>query len=388
MIRNNIFKYFLAMLISFTLGVSMISCGRKEAKVSDQMSGIKYYTCGMHPSVNVSPEEYEKGQKLCPICNMNLLPVKEASPGKDMGSPIKVKQVSVPLEQLKRAGIKSEVITKRTLCKNIRTVGQVAYDPELLIAQEELISAVKGLTEIQEGTSPEITERAQSLVDSSKRKLRLLGLSDQQIDEIAKTSETQRGLVLPEEKMWVYGDIYEYEIGWVSPGRNVTVTSESFPGEKFNGTISAIDRVVNPKTRSVRFRAQIDNPEIKLKPQMYVGVVIQGVCINEDGEDKVPAVPKDSVIDTGARKIIWIDMGGGTFEGREIDAGMEGVSLIDGDGRKFYPVFRGVREGEKVVTKGNFLIDSQSQISGTAAAAYGGALGDDEKEAGPTVHQH
>jgi multidrug efflux pump subunit AcrA (membrane-fusion protein) len=350
----------------------------------------------MHPSVKVSVEEYEKGQTQCPICNMNLIPVTETVKEESMSaehmarkeagqiSTSGVDRVTVPVEQLERAGVQSEVIRKRTLCKTIRTVGQIAYDPDMLIAQEELISALKSLDEIQVGASPEIIERAQSLVESSKRKLRLLGLSDEQIEGLTKTRKAQEGLVLPEDKMWVYGDIYEYEIGWVSPGRNVMVMTESFPGEKFNGTISAIDPVVNPKTRSVKFRAEIDNPELKLKPQMYVDVEIQGICINEDGEDKVPAVPKDSIIDTGARKVVWIDMGGGVFEGREVEAGMEGVSLIDGDGRKFYPVFSGVKEGEKIVTKGNFLIDSQSQISGTAAAAYGGALG----EEGATVHQH
>jgi len=396
-------KYFL-----YVLGIGLIifsallsSCGQgktKQAQVPQHKADVKvmYYTCGMHPSVRISPKEYKEGQKSCPICNMNLVPVKKrtASPAgiehKDHlerrvsrneadGKQSVLRKVDIPVEQLKRVGVQSELVTKRTLCKNIRTVGQIAYDPDLLIAQEELVSVLKSLDEIEEGINPEITDRARKLVESSKRKLRLSGLSTEQIEEIAKTRVVQKGLILPEKKMWVYGDIYEYEISWVHSGSKITVTTESFPGKKFHGEISAIDPVINPKTRSVRFRAQINNPDLKLKPQMYVDVVMQGICINKDGEDKVPAIPKDAVIDTGLRKIIWIDMGDGVFEGREVEIGMEGTSIIDGDGRRFYPVFKGIEEGEKVVTKGNFLIDSQSQITGIAASAYGGALGDEGK---------
>ncbi|MFH1846619.1 MAG: efflux RND transporter periplasmic adaptor subunit [Candidatus Omnitrophota bacterium] len=402
LLKNKICKYKRLIIVCFAFSALVVSCRIQESKNSDGMSSIKYYTCGMHPNVNVSVQEYVKGQKLCPICNMNLILVEKTtgnglagiayieSKKSQQQSRTDIRRVTVPVEQLERAGIQSEVIKKRTLCKTIRTVGQIAYDPDMLIAQEELTAALESAGYMQEGASAEIIERADNLVESSKNKLRLLGLSDDQIEELVRTRKVQKGLILPENKMWVYGDIYEYEIGWVASGRKITVKSESFPGENFHGTISAIDRVVNPKTRSVKFRAEIDNPGLKLKPQMYVDVEIQGICVNEDGDDKVPAVPKEAIIDTGERKIIWVDIGNSIFEGREIEAGLEGVSLIDGDGRSFYPVFSGVHEGERVVTKGNFLIDSQSQITGVAASGYGGALGAEsrEKENKPVVHQH
>ncbi len=101
----------------------------------------------------------------------------------------------------------------------------------------------------------------------------------------------------------------------------------------------------------------------------------------------VLAIPKDAVLDTGIRKIVWVDRGNGEYEGRKIQIGPEATATVDKKEAKFYPVLSGVGEGEKVVTKGNFLIDSQSQITGVAASAYGGALGAEEKEETP-VHQH
>jgi multidrug efflux pump subunit AcrA (membrane-fusion protein) len=239
-----------------------------------------------------------------------------------------------------------------------------------------------------EGQIPEIKERAANLVNSAKRKLQLLGLSEEQIKELEDSREIHTSLILPEEKMWIYGDVYEYELRWVKQGAQIEVTTDSLPGEKFTGVISSINPVLDPKTRSVKFRAEIDNPGLKLKPEMYVNVIIQSMYMSPDGQHMVLAIPKNAVLDTGTRKIIWIDKGNGEYEGRIVEVGPEAVAEIDGKESKFYPVLKGVAEDEKVVSKANFLIDSQSQISGIAASAYGGALESEEKKAAPPIHQH
>ena len=145
--------------------------------------------------------------------------------------------------------------------------------------------------------------------------------------------------------------------------------------------------MVDPKTRSVRFRAEVDNPDLKLRPQMYVDLVIQSMYIGPEGDHMVLALPKDAVLDTGTRKIVWVDKGNGEYEGREVRIGPEATATVGDKKTKFYPILQGLTENELVVTKANFLIDSQSQISGVAASAYGGALGAEEKKASP-VHQH
>ena len=285
------------------------------------------------------------------------------------------------------AGVETAPARKLHLYKKIRTVGRVAYDPHLAIAQEEFISSLKALDKIQEGNISEIKQRAVGLVESSKRKLRLLGSSEEQIKELEKKRVVQTNLILPEEKMWIYGAVYEYELSWVKVGERVKVTTPSLPGEEFSGVISSVNPVLDPKTRSVTFRAEVGNPDLKLKPEMYVDVVIMSMYVTRGGEHMVLAIPKDAVLDTGIRRIIWVDKGNGEYEGREIQIGPEATSIVDGREAKFYPVLSGISEGEKAVTKGNFLIDSQSQITGVAASAYGGALGAEEEGTVP-VHQH
>ncbi len=424
----NFLRSFMLVLIIIGVGFSAVSCG---GRVSSEQEAVKidYYTCGMHPSVKVAPEEYNKGTTTCPICNMNLIPVyKEAEldstyygcgmEGEEhvfylqgdhegmkcpiCGMPLKklseeeadklrgvVSKVVIKGEQARLAGVKAEPLKKMHLFKEIRTVGKVAYDPQLAITQEELISSLKAVDKMGEGSIPEIKERAMSLVESARRKLKLLGLSAEQIKELEDTREVETSLIFPEEKMWIYGEVYEYELGWVKKGEKVLVTTSGMPGTEFHGIISSVNPVLDPKTRSVTFRAQVDNPGLKLKPEMYVDVVIVSM-LNSDGETEVLAVPKEAVLDTGVRKIVWVDKGNGEYEGRAIKVGPEATAMIDGYEGKFYPVLEGLNEGDQVVVKSNFLIDSQSQLSGTAASQYGGALGskEEDKTAMPPGHQH
>ena len=470
--KRNVFVVALILVI-FVAAFMLTSCSRDkhdESQGASDDSRIAYYTCGMHPSVKVSEEEYNKGNKSCPICNMNLTPVykeekKDASvkqskilfyrnpmnpsitskvPTKDeMGMdyipvyeeteesdvyygcgmegtehvflikdvegmttcPIcgmdltklskeeadrlkgVVSKVKIKGKETRLVGVQTESIKKLHLYKEIRTVGRVAYDPELAIAQEEFIASLKALDKIQEGNIEEINERAKNLVESSRRKLRLLGLSSLQIEELEEKREVQTSLILPEEKMWIYGDVYEYELGWVKVNEKVKITTSSLPGEEFHGIIISLNPVLDPKTRSLRFRVEVDNPDLRLKPEMYVDVVIMSMYKGQDGEHEVLAIPKDAVLDTGVRKIVWIDKGNQEYEGRIIKIGPEATGAIDGQESKFYPVLKGLKVGEDVVTKANFLIDSQSQISGVAAAAYGGAVGVEEKKSS-AGHKH
>jgi multidrug efflux pump subunit AcrA (membrane-fusion protein) len=461
-------------IFSFAIFATRFGKGRNELTKSED-SPIDYYTCGMHPSVHISLDEYKKGNTTCPICNMNLTPVyrrdiaKESVQGqrkilfyrhptdpsvtssiptidqngvefipvyesrdegaryygcgmkggehiflikgiKNMACPICgmplielskqeadklagiVGRVKIKGDQVRLAGVQAIPVQKQHLFKEIRTVGRVAYDPQLAIAQEEFISALKALDRIQEGKISEIKDRAVNLVESAKRKLKLLGLSDTQIKELEKTRKVHTSLILPEEKMWIYGDIYEYELGWLRVGSRLIVTTASLPGEEFLGIVSSINPVLDPKTRSVRFRAQVDNPGLKLKPEMYVDIVVQSIYMSPDGQREVLAIPKEAVLDTGIRKIVWIDKGNGEYEAREVQIGPEATAIVNNKTVKFYPVLRGINDGDLVVTRANFLIDSQSQITGVAAAAYAGALdveeGASDMTSMPSGHQH
>lgn len=335
-------------------------------------------SCGQH-SFEI------KGHKMnCPVCSKPLKKLAQEEVDKLKGV---VSRVKIKGEQVRLAGVKTTPVKRLHLYKEIRTVGRIAYDPKLAIAEEEFIASLKALDMIQEGKISEIKERARNLVESSSRRLRLLGLSEDQIKELEKTREVHTNLILPEKKMWIYGDVYEYELSWIKTGQKIKVTTSSLPGEEFNGIISSINPVLDPKTRSVTFRAEVDNLYLKLKPEMYVDIVIQSMYMGLGGEHMVLAISKDAILDTGTRQIVWIDKGNEEYEGRIVKTGPEATSIIDGKELKFYPILKGLNEGEAVVTKANFLIDSQSQISGVAATAYGGALEGEEKKT-PSIHQH
>lgn len=370
-------------MISFVLMIGFIivssftvSFAQDEHKGSQKKSEekVSMYTCGMHPSVRVSVENYEKGDTKCPICFMPLTPVVEQTFQEDeeVGSDV-ISRVTIKAKELKLAGVETELVARRQLFKEIRAVGTVAYDPQLAIAQDELISSVKAYNKAKTGQIPEIVDRAESLIESSKRKLLLLGLNEEQIAELEKTQQVQTNLILPGDKMWIYGDVYEYELNWIKKGSYVEVKPVSLQGEEFFGEVVSINPVVDPRTRSVRFRALIDNPGQKLKPEMYVDVEIMSQYTDAEGNSDVLTIPKSALLDTGRRRIVWVDKGNGNFEGRAVKVGPESVAHSD-NVLKYYPVLSGLKEGERVVTKGNFLIDSQSQITGVAASSYGGAL--------------
>ncbi|NQT91065.1 MAG: hypothetical protein HQ558_07415, partial [Candidatus Omnitrophica bacterium] len=249
----------IAVVIAVAISVSFAFLKKETSREAGQLateseSQISYYTCGMHPSVRVSPKEYKKGDVNCPICNMKLIPVhketaasskKPKNPrlpsgrenrkpkyygcGVDTegkcphcdsgkadtvcicgghsfalkgekincpvcGKPLKelsdeeadrlkgvVSRVKIKSEYIKRAGVKIEPVRRLHLFKEIRTAGKVAYDPHLAIAQSEFLSSLKAFDRMKEGGVSDIKERALSLVESSKRKLQLLGLSNEQI---------------------------------------------------------------------------------------------------------------------------------------------------------------------------------------------------------------
>jgi len=313
---------------------------------------------------------------------MRKLSKEEADKAKGVVSRVKIKG-----EQIQLAGVKTEVIGKLHLYKELRTVGKVAYDPELIIAEEEFISSLKALDKIKAGGILEIIENAESLAASAKKKLYLLGLSDEQIERMEGERQIHTSLILPEEKMWVYGEVYEYELSWLKEGSTVKITASGYPGEEFSGVISSINPLVDPKKRSVTFRAEVDNPGLKLLPEMYVDIVIESMYMDAGGSHMVLALPKDALLDTGVRKIVWVDAGNNNYEGRTVVLGPEAISIVERKKRKFFPVLSGLAEGDSVVTKGNFLVDSQSQITGVAAAGYSGAIGVEDNERAP-IHQH
>lgn len=315
--------------------------------------------CGGHKFVAKGDETH------CPICGKEL---KKLSRQEVTGmSEEDVADLSLTKRQSELSGIITSMVMKENVFKEVRTVGKIAYDPELNIAQEEFLIALEASNNVKNSPDSGVVERANSLVEKSKIRLKILGLSDEQIKQIEDSKTTTGNLILPEDKVWVYADIYEYELSWVKEGLTVKVTTQSYPGEEFNGTIRAIGQILDPNTRSAKARLEIDNPDKKLKLEMFVDVFIQSSL------GDVLAVRREALLDTGMRKIVWVDKGNGNFAARDVKTGPEGFALIENEKVRVFPVLSGLNEGEYVVTKGNFLLDSQSQLTGGMSLQWGGA---------------
>ena len=311
------------------------------------------------------------------------------------------------------------------------------YSPELLSAQEEFLQALRA-TDSARTTQTEVTRRSsQQILNAARRKLELLGVTDTQIADIETSSQPQThlvvyaplgGTVVKKQAMegmyvktgdqlytiadlrhlWLLVDLYESDLPWVKPFQRVRVTTRSLPGEMFTGEIFFVNPSVNPRTRTVEVRIHVDNPALRLKPDMWVAAEIdadltrggRGTVPDPGGDYACPmhpwetadqpgdcpvckmalvpvtelpqfsqpteavpliSVPRDAVMQTGERALVYVESAPGTYRGVEVTLGP--LAQAD-DGGEYYPILAGLTVGEQVVSRGNFAIDSQMQLAG------------------------
>jgi hypothetical protein len=380
--KNRIKKIVIGLVLFLLFsGTFLYFAPEARAKDEKQEQKILYYRNPMDPSIT-SPTFMKDSM------GMDYIPVyeeEEAAGESSQESIVKIREVQQQL-----IGVKTEPVKKLRLMQMVRTVAKIAFDPELYKAQAEFIQAHKAKEAVKSSESPEINERLEALVLASALKLKLQGLSDEQIEELKTKTQSDLALLITDSLSpyaWAYLTIYEYDLGSIKPGDHVILKTIAYPGEEFSGTIKAIDPVLDMNTRSVRARVRIDNPDGKLKPNMY-----GDAFIHVDLGEKL-AVVRSAVLDTGIRKIVYIDLGKGQFKAQEVEVGPEAVAIVEGEEREYFPVIKGLKENDTVVTTGNFLIDSQSQLTGGMSALWGSAteIKGEEKQAGQdmkTQHRH
>ena len=415
-----------------------------------------FFSCSMHPQIR------QPGPGKCPLCGMALVPTAKDRVGGD-----DFRGLTMSPRARKLAEVESVPVERKFVLAEVRMVGKVEYDetkfssltarvggrldrlyvdytgvsvmqgdhlvelysPELLQAQEELLSATVAGAELEGSRSVYLQERAEANVKSAREKLRLWGLSDSQIEEIESRGTpshhitfyspisgvvvhksavegmyvqtgTQIYQIADLSEVWVKLDAYESDLPWLHYGQEVEFRTEAYPGEVFTGLIAFIDPILNPRTRTVKIRVNLPNPGGRLKPDMFVRAVVQskvagggrvmdaglagkwispmhpeiikdapGQC-DVCGMDLVSAeslgyaannavnaplvIPASAPLITGKRAVVYVDLGEGRYEGREIELGPRA-----GD---YYLVESGLKAGERVVVKGNFKIDSAVQI--------------------------
>ncbi len=159
------------------------------------------------------------------------------------------------------------------------------------------------------------------------------------------------------DRLWMEADVYEQDLARIGVGSSVEMTSIAHPGVVFEGTISFISPTLDQETRTVRVRANVDNRLGLLKPNMYVEAAVK----NEAAPEKL-VIPTSALLDTGTRKIVYVDDGNGRFSGRRV--------LVEASSGGWTAIAAGLEEGDRVVASGAFLIDSQAQLMGVKDIAY------------------
>lgn len=252
------------------------------------------------------------------------------------------------------------------------------YSPELLTAQQEYLIATRGLQAVA-AADAETRAAMQRLVAGALQKLRNWDIAETELRRLQQSEQVQRymtlrakanGVVLAKKavtgqrflpgetlyeiadlsKVWLLTDVFEQDLGMIHPGQLVTIRIDAYPDKVFNGTVAFVYPAVTPETRTASVRIELPNPDGMLKPAMYAHVEFASF----HSKNKVLTVPDSAVLDTGTRRVVLVDLGGGRFEPRTVKLGMH----ADG----YAEVLGGLRAGEAVVVKANFLIDAESNF--------------------------
>ncbi|MCH8928071.1 MAG: efflux RND transporter periplasmic adaptor subunit [Candidatus Marinimicrobia bacterium] len=357
---------------------------------------IKYWVAPMDPNfISDRPGKSPMG--------MDLVPVYEDKSG---GSE---SVIIIDPTVVQNTGIMTTPVEIRSIFKEIRTIGLVDYDetrythihtkvkgwierlyvnftgqrvkknqalldiysPELVSTQEEYLSALSSLTTSSVGS--------EALLRSTRDRLSNWDITSEQIDKLERTGKVSKvmtlyspfnGIVVEKKalagmsvvegmnlyaiadlsKVWVYADIYEFELPWLEEQQEAEMTLTYIPGKKFKGKVAYIYPYLDSKTRTIKVRLEFDNENGELKPGMYANIVIKAA----ERKNSI-VIPKESVIHSGERDIVFISYGKGKFEPREVTLG------VSGEGG-YYEVLDGLTGNEMVVTSGQFMLDSESSL--------------------------
>ncbi len=460
--RNSRIFWTVALIIMFLLGWGLSNSkndpGDQHTSLEESpVSQTTIWTCSMHPQI----QQPKPGK--CPICGMDLIPV-STDTGKDNPRQLTLSQTARKLAEVETVPVRRDYVSR-----DIRMVGKIEYDetrvkyitswvpgridrlyvnyegipvrkgdhladlysPELLSTQQEFIESLKTLENL--GEMSDMVTGARTQVEATRERLRLWGLTRQQISELEQNRNPSdqitiyspsAGIIIEKNalegsyvntgtriytiadlsRVWVLMDAYESDLPWLHFGQEVEFSTEAYPGELFKGRVSFIDPILNRETRTVKLRVNLKNPENKLKPDMFVRATVHarlaagGKVMDPDlagkwispmhpevvkdhpgtcdvcGMDLVKAedlgyvstenvnkeapliIPASAPLITGKRAVVYVAVPGkeGTYEGREITLGPRADD--------YYIVEGGLNEGESVVVKGNFKIDSAIQI--------------------------
>jgi Cu(I)/Ag(I) efflux system membrane fusion protein len=326
-------------------------------------------------------------------------------------------QIFIAPERQQLIGVKSVAAEVRPLVREIRTVGRLAYihtklagfieevfvdyigrpvkrgeplftiySPELVATQEEYLLALKSSSMLKDSQFPWISSGGKNLLEAARRRLLLWDITPEEIDALEKSGMVKRALtihspvtgvvterqayhhgryVTPDldlymivdlSTVWALGEVYENDLPFLKIGQTVQVELPYSSSQTRRGRIVFIAPALDPKTRTVEVRVEFPNPDLTLRPDMFVNY-----RLNVDLGRKL-VVPLDAVLNTGTQQYVFVDKGNGYFEPRYVKLGPQTEEL--------YAIEDGLQSGERVVTAANFILDSETRLK-TAFAGMG-----------------
>lgn len=365
------------------------------------------WTCSMHPQI------IRDGPGMCPMCHMELTPVGQGP----AANPEDAGMVVIDSVMVQNMGVRTAAVTRGTLQQHIRAVGYLdeaqpnildinprfsgwidrmyadsegmpigagdplldLYSPELQIALEEAIAARKARSLLPEGSGQIERAAADALGDAASRKLELMGLPASTVAALLRLDRAPRVITLTSpvtghiiEKpvvagaafksgdrilrivdhttLWLDARIPERELPLVRVGQKAIASVASLPGVSVEGQVILIHPHIDDATRTAMVRLAVANTDLKLRPGMYASLRIAW-----QSPDEHLLIPREAVIDTGERQLVFLDRGRGRFEPRPVTIGLQG----DGG---MVQVLSGLHEGDHTVVSGQFLLDSESRL--------------------------
>jgi len=379
-----------------------------KAGMVDPKTGkiIKYWVAPMDPKyISDEPGKSPMGMDLVPV-------YEEEGEEKEPASTIRIDPVT-----MQNMGVRLGRVQQKALTKYIRTVGNITFDetkiftvntkfngwieklyvnfvgedvkkgqplfdiysPELVTAQEEYLLALEQFNKLGNSSYSSIRDGARRLLEASRTRLHYWDLTNRQIDKIGKTGKARKivtifspasGVVTKKNAfkghyvkegthqyeivnlatVWVDVDVYEYELPWVQKKMAADMELSYIPGKRFHGSVLFIYPYLDPKTRTAKLRLSFPNPGYQLKPGMYADIYLKSVIAKDS-----LVIPQEAVIDSGVRKIVFVAVGKGKFQPREIKTGLEG-------NENEFEVIEGLSEGEEIVLSAQFMLDSESRL--------------------------
>lgn len=374
----------------------------------DPKSGkkIKYWVAPMDPAyIRNEPGKSPMG--------MDLVPVYEEDGEEKMPtSTIRIDPVTV-----QNMGVRFGQVERKAMEKEIRTVGTITHDetrmykvntkfngwieklhadfvgekvkkgqplfdiysPELVSAQEEYLLAYRQYTSVRDSKYADIQQSAKRLLDAANKRLQYWDLRPYQIEKLRRTGKVNKtltiyspasGVVIDKiafeghnvkagenlyeiadlSKVWVDVDVYEYDLPWIQKGMPALMDLTYIPGKQFEGEVLFVYPYLETKTRTIKLRLAFFNPDDALKPGMYANVILKSQLPVES-----LVVPQQAVIDSGTRQIVFVALGKGRFEPRQVKTGVEG-------NHDELQVLDGLKVGEKIVVSAQFMLDSESRL--------------------------